>query len=235
MTNLFSSSRCKIFVAGDTKGKESAARLRVRRQQRILCPLKGGCVSPRDDTAKKPSPFSLTERNRVAERVQERGERTCRARRQTIRCQMTGSRTRIACSVTPTDRRKVASGKSGVLRSSCLRIDPIGISFKPPTAPFSPRHVEIKTSGSADVELSDDSRTTPTSDERSSVRRPLKCTREPRRVAICRTSFRKEREKKGIEGDNLILAKEKIRSNCSISAPASFGSLIRWHPVSDRG
>jgi len=51
-------SRRKIFVADNTKEKESTARPRACWQTKDSCPLKGAaflgrCVSPRGDTAKR--------------------------------------------------------------------------------------------------------------------------------------------------------------------------------------
>lgn len=105
---------------------------RVSGQQRIPRPLKGSrvrCVSPRKRHRKEIPLSPLRESRRRASASREELV-AVRDKQFSTRWQAHG---RIACNVTPTDadRRKVASGKSGVLRSSCLRIDPIGISFKP--------------------------------------------------------------------------------------------------------
>lgn len=180
-------------------------------------------------TARRHRKVTASPRESRRKCVQERGERTCRARRQTNSVpdgELTvASR---AVSLQPTsDRRQVAPGKSGVLRSSCLRIDPIEISFKP--QPHRPRRVTSRSRRPVPLNYP---RTTKTS---SDERQPLAMVKYTRDVQTCSPRCVAINEfKENDEGDNLIPAKEKINSNCSISTPASFGPLIRWHRVSDR-
>lgn len=133
-------SRCTIFVAGNTKEKESTARPRACRQQRILALWKtlGHCVSPRGDTAKTLLSLSLSlsvlQESRRKTNASRNAERELVAHGDTDNSVPDGRLTVASRAVSlqlTSDRRKVASGKSGVLRSSCLRIDSIEISFKP--------------------------------------------------------------------------------------------------------
>lgn len=171
-------------------------RLRVHRATKDSLPSerRPGVACHRSATPQRNPSLSHPFGNRVAGRqcIGECGERSCRAWRQTIRYQMTVASRAMSLQLTLIGGRS-HRGKVGSCGRSVLRIDPVEISFKPPTAPFSPRHVEIKTSGSADVELSD----VRWKDVRQTFVNPptaLKCTRmsaqarSSRRITIYITS-----------------------------------------------
>lgn len=129
-----SSSRCRIFVTGDTKEKESIAQAtKDSRPLKAARALRVTAWRHRKETLL--SPLRKSRRGANASRNAGRELVAHGDKQFGTRWRAYG---RIACNVTPTDadRRKAASWKSGILRSSRLRIDPIEISFKTPTAPF---------------------------------------------------------------------------------------------------
>lgn len=105
---------CFVTNLSPSRGKQNLCRGQARRRERVHRassgtpatkdprPLKGARalrVTARRHRKETPLSFAPSG-NRVAgrERVQERGQRTCRARRQTIRYQMAGSRShRVQC------------------------------------------------------------------------------------------------------------------------------------------
>lgn len=184
----------QIFVTCDTKGKESTARLRATKEPR---PLKGARplrVTARRHRKETPLSFTPLEIASRGERVQERGERNLS---RTATNNSVPDDGRIACNVTPTDadRRKVVSGKSGVLRSSRLRIDPIEISFKPPDRTVlaaSRRDQDVRFCRRRTIRRLEE-----TSDERSSIWRALKCTRDARSPGSTRLRFIRVLKKRG--------------------------------------